>query len=335
MSALFFFVLINGINLINVRFFGESEFIFSCIKIIAILSMIGFGAYLLLSGNAGAQASVSNLWQHGGFFPHGGYGLVMAMAPIMFAFGGLELIGITAAETRNPSQSIPKAINQIVYRILIFYVGAIGVLLCLFPWDHVAQGGSPFVLIFQSLNSHGVANVLNFVVLVAAISVYNSCIYCNSRMLHGLATQGNAPKILKRVNKRGIPVPAALVSAMITAGCVVMNYVMPEQAFGLLMMLVVSALVINWLMISWTHLKFKQAMHQQQLQPSFQSIWSPWSNYLTIGFVFFILLIMSLTPDMRMAVVLVPVWLGFLALMYVLKYRKQPLVAALEQGNQI
>ncbi|WP_288385935.1 amino acid permease [uncultured Acinetobacter sp.] len=332
-TALFFFIVINAINLINVRFFGESEFLFSCIKIIAILSMIFFGLYLLISGDAGPQASVANLWQFGGFFPNGIQGFIMSLAIIMFAFGGLELIGITAAETKNPSKTIPKAVNQIVYRILIFYIGAIGVLLCLFPWNQLAQGGSPFVLIFQSLNSHGVANVLNFVVLVAAISVYNSCIYCNSRMLHGLAMQGNAPRILQRVNRRGIPVYAAGVSASITALCVLINYLMPGKAFQFLMMLVVAALVVNWLMISWTHLKFRKAMQQRHHQTTFQSIMSPWSNYLTIAFIFGILIIMSITPDMRLAVMLVPIWLIVLAVVYQLKYRKKDILAAEAQTH--
>ena len=332
-TALFFFIAINAINLINVRFFGESEFLFSCIKIIAILSMIFFGLYLLISGDAGPQASVANLWQFGGFFPNGIEGFIMSLAIIMFAFGGLELIGITAAETKNPSKTIPKAVNQIVYRILIFYIGAIGVLLCLFPWNQLAQGGSPFVLIFQSLNSHGVANVLNFVVLVAAISVYNSCIYCNSRMLHGLAMQGNAPRVLQRVNRRGIPVYAAGVSASITALCVLINYLMPGKAFQFLMMLVVAALVVNWLMISWTHLKFRKAMQQRHHQTTFQSIMSPWSNYLTIAFIFGILIIMSITPDMRLAVMLVPIWLIVLAVVYQLKYRKKDILTAEAQTH--
>ncbi len=298
----FFFIAINAINLINVRFFGESEFLFSCIKIIAILSMIFFGLYLLISGDADLRPRGQSLaiWW---LFPNGIQGFIMSLAIIMFAFGGLELIGITAAETKNPSKTIPKAVNQIVYRILIFYIGAIGVLLCLFPWNQLAQGGSPFVLIFQSLNSHGVANVLNFVVLVAAISVYNSCIYCNSRMLHGLAMQGNAPRVLQRVNRRGIPVYAAGVSASITALCVLINYLMPGKAFQFLMMPVVAALVVNWLMISWTHLKFRKAMQQRHHQTTFQSIMSPWSNYLTIAFIFGILIIMSITPDMRLAVI--------------------------------
>ena len=327
-TALFFFVLMNGINFIHVRFFGELEFLFSCVKIIAILSMIGFGAYLLLSDSAGAQASVTNLWQIGGFFPNGLEGLVMAMAFIMFAFGGLELMGIAAAETSNPEKTIPKATNQIVYRILIFYIGAIGILLCLYPWNQVAAGGSPFVMIFQSLNSHGVANVLNVVVLTAALSVYNSCIYSNSRMLLGLAEQGNAPQFLKKVNQRGIPVPALLLSAGVTALCVVINYLMPQSAFEFLMMLVVAALVINWLMISVTHLKFRRAMQQQGVNTRFQSWASPWTNYLTIAFMFFILIVMSMTEGMRIAVMLIPSWLVILCIMYYFNYREKPVTVS-------
>ncbi|KAA8732404.1 amino acid permease [Acinetobacter qingfengensis] len=321
-TALVFFIAINLINLINVRFFGELEFAFSCIKILAIISMIGFGIYLLVTGGAGPSAGVSNLWQHGGFLPHGWTGLIQAMAFIMFAFGGLELVGIAAAETKNPGYTIPKATNQIVYRILIFYIGAIGVLLSLYPWDQVAKGGSPFVMIFQSLNSTGVANVLNVVVLVAAVSVYNSCVYSNSRMLLGLAEQGNAPKFLKKVNGRGIPVAALLVSAVVTAFCVVINYVAPKNAFEILMMLVIAALVINWLMISITHLKFRKFMLQQKQTTRFPSLAAPWSNYLTIAFVMGILLIMSLTEEMRLAVILLPVWLILLSLAYIFKSKK-------------
>lgn len=321
-SALFFFILINGINLINVRFFGETEFVLSLIKIVAILSMIAFGAYLLFSGTAGPQASVTNLWQLGGFFPNGAQGFMMAMAAIMFAFGGLELIGISAAETKDPKKSIPKATNQIVYRVLIFYIGAITVLLSLYPWNQVAEGGSPFVMIFHSLDSTGVANVLNFVVLIAAVSVYNSCVYCNTRMLHGLAEQGNAPKFLTKVNPRGIPMNAVLISSAVTALVVVINYMMPSEAFGFLMMLVVAALMINWLMIAITHLKFTKAMRAAKHQTSFKAFWTPWTNYLTIAFMFFILLVMSLTEGMRLAVYLIPVWLVALSIVYYVKVKR-------------
>lgn len=128
------FVLINLINLVNVRLYGETEFWFAIIKVVAIVGMIVFGAWLLVSGNGGPQASITNLWQQGGFMPHGFSGLVMAMAVIMFSFGGLEMVGITAAEAADPRRSIPKATNQVVYRILIFYIGSLTVLLSLYPW---------------------------------------------------------------------------------------------------------------------------------------------------------------------------------------------------------
>lgn len=192
-SAAFFFVLINLINLTTVKVYGEMEFWFAIIKVAAIIGMIAFGSYLLISGGGGPEAGLSNLWSQGGFMPFGFEGLVMATAIIMFSFGGLELIGITAAEADNPEKSIPKAINQVLYRILIFYIGSLVVLLSLYPWTKVVEGGSPFVMIFHDLNSTVVATALNVVVLTAALSVYNSCVYSNSRMLYGLKTAEECP----------------------------------------------------------------------------------------------------------------------------------------------
>lgn len=322
-SALGFFVLINAINLLHVKVFGETEFLFSMIKILAIIGMIGYGAWLLASGHGGAHASISNLWALGGFFPNGISGLIMAMAIIMFSFGGIELVGIAAAETKNPTTTIPKAVNQIVYRVLLFYVLTIIVLLSLFPWNQIAEGGSPFVLIFDSLGSQGVATVLNFVVLTAAISVYNGTSYGTSRMLLGLAEQGNAPQFLKKINQRGIPYAAILCSALVTLLCVVLNYIFPEKAFKLLMSLVVSAIVINWMMLALTHLKFKQRMLALQKSTLFPTLIYPISNYICIVFMLGILVVMWLTPDMRIGVMLIPLWIGCLTLTYWFKQRSK------------
>ena len=322
-SALGFFVLINAINLLHAKVFGETEFLFSMIKILAIIGMIGYGAWLLASGHGGAHASISNLWALGGFFPNGISGLIMAMAIIMFSFGGIELVGIAAAETKNPTTTIPKAVNQIVYRVLLFYVLTIIVLLSLFPWNQIAEGGSPFVLIFDSLGSQGVATVLNFVVLTAAISVYNGTSYGTSRMLLGLAEQGNAPQFLKKINQRGIPYAAILCSALVTLLCVVLNYIFPEKAFKLLMSLVVSAIVINWMMLALTHLKFKQRMLALQKSTLFPTLIYPISNYICIVFMLGILVVMWLTPDMRIAVMLIPLWIGCLTLTYWFKQRSK------------
>lgn len=321
-SAALFFVVINLINLVNVRLYGETEFWFAIIKVAAILGMIAFGAYLLASGNGGPQASISNLWEQGGFMPNGIEGLIMAMAVIMFSFGGLELVGITAAEAADPRRSIPKATNQVVYRILIFYIGSLTVLLSLYPWNNVVEGGSPFVMIFHALNSNLVATALNVVVLTAALSVYNSGVYCNSRMLFGLATQGNAPKVLTRVNKRGVPVLSIALSALVTSLGVLINYLMPGKAFELLMALVVSTLVINWIMICLAHLKFRAAKNRQGVITHFRALWYPFGNYLCLLFLSMILVIMYFSEGIRISVLLMPVWVGGLWLGFMLTRRK-------------
>ncbi|MCK8539687.1 amino acid permease [Yersinia ruckeri] len=320
-SAAVFFLAINAINLANVKVYGEMEFWFALIKVLAIIAMILFGGWLLLSGQGGPEATVTNLWAQGGFFPNGIMGLVMAMAVIMFSFGGLELVGITAAEAENPAESIPKATNQVIYRILLFYIGSLTILLSLYPWGKVVEGGSPFVLIFHALNSNVVATVLNIVVLTAALSVYNSCVYCNSRMLFGLAKQGNGPKMLLKVDGRGVPVIAIAVSAFATAFCVLINYLIPGRAFELLMALVVSALVINWAMISLAHLKFRATKNREGIEPKFKAFWYPFSNYLCLAFMAGILVIMCLTPGIQISVLLIPVWVLLLAVGYMLKKR--------------
>ena len=324
-SALGFFVLVNLLSLLNVKAFGELEFWFAVIKVAAVVGMIVFGLYLLIGGGAGPEAGVSNLWRHGGFFPNGVGGLAMAMAVIMFSFGGLELIGITAAEADDPSRTIPRATNNALYRILIFYIGALAVLLMLFPWQKVVTGGSPFVLIFAALDNGWVANVLNLVVLTAALSVYNGCVYANSRMLFGLAAQGNAPRALMRTNARGVPLNALAVSAIATGSAILINYFLPEEALGMVMSLAVAALVINWAMISWSHLRFRRSKDNAGALTLFRSPWFPLSNYVCLAFVAILLVIMAITPGLRISVILIPIWLALLGLGFWLRERRAAL----------
>ena len=255
----------------------------------------------------------------------------MAMAFIMFSFGGLEMLGFTAAEADKPRTVIPKAINQVIYRILIFYIGALVVLLSLTPWDSLLEtlnaGGdsyssSPFVQVFSMLGSNTAANILNFVVLTAALSVYNSGTYCNSRMLLGMAQQGDAPKALAKIDKRGVPVNAILASAAVTVIAVLLNYWMPHDALELLMSLVVATLVINWAMISYSHFKFRQHMNKTAQTPLFKALWYPYGNYICLAFVAFILVIMLLIPGIRISVFAMPIWVAFMGLCYWLKPKR-------------
>lgn len=307
-----FFILINAVNLVNVRLYGEMEFWFALIKVLAIIAMIGFGLWLLFSGSGGERAGIDNLWQHGGFLATGWHGLILSLAVIMFSFGGLELIGITAAEASSPETTIPKAVNQVVYRILLFYIGSLVVLLALYPWVDVKANSSPFVMIFHDMNSNIVASALNFIILVASLSVFNSGVYSNSRMLFGLSVQGNAPAFLTRVNKRGVPVNSLFLSAAITSLVILVNYLLPQEAFGLLMALVVATLLLNWLMICLAHLKFRAAMRRKGRDTQFKALFYPASNYLCIAFLLMILGLMCTMESMRTSAILLPVWILFL-----------------------
>ena len=317
-----FFVVINAANLVNVRLYGEMEFWFALIKVLAIIGMIGFGIWLLASGHGGERASIGNLWQHGGFLATGWHGLILSLAVIMFSFGGLELIGITAAEARSPETTIPKAINQVVYRILLFYIGSLIVLLSLYPWLEIKSSSSPFVMIFHELDSNIVASALNFVILVASLSVYNSGVYSNSRMLFGLSRQRNAPAILAKVNRGGVPVNSLILSGAITSLVVLLNYLLPHEAFGLLMALVVATLLLNWIMISLAHLKFRAAMRLQGRETRFRALLYPLGNYLCIAFMLMILVLMCSIDDMRLSALLLPVWIVVLFAAFKMMRRK-------------
>jgi len=317
-SVLFFFVVITAINLTNVKFYGESEFWLAIIKVAAVISMIVFGLYLLFTADVGSSISFSNLWTHGGFFPNGFSGLFYMLAFLMFAFGGIELIGMAAAEAKDPKKTIPKAINQVVFRILIFYIGSLTILLSLVPWNQLDLGGldkSPFVMIFSQMGIGWAAHLLNFIILTAALSVYNSGMFANSRMLYSLAQQGNAPKVFAKTNKQGVPIPAVLLSALLIFGCVLLNYFVPEDALGHLMYVVVGALVLNWAMISITHLKYRRFVKHANIKTSFPALWSPFSNYLVLAFIAVVLYIMW-TQGFKESVMMIPIWITAMLVLF-------------------
>lgn len=317
-SVLFFFVVITAINLTNVKFYGESEFWLAIIKVAAVISMIVFGLYLLFTADVGSNISFSNLWFHGGFFPNGFSGLFYMLAFLMFAFGGIELIGMAAAEAKDPKKTIPKAINQVVFRILIFYIGSLAILLSLVPWNQLDLGGldkSPFVMIFSQMGIGWAAHLLNFIILTAALSVYNSGMFANSRMLYSLAQQGNAPKVFAKTNKQGVPIPAVLLSALLIFGCVLLNYFVPEDALGHLMYVVVGALVLNWAMISITHLKYRRFVKHANIKTSFPALWSPFSNYLVLAFIAVVLYIMW-TQGFKESVMMIPIWITAMLVLF-------------------
>ena len=322
LSALICLVVITVINLVNVRAYGEMEFWMAIIKVSAIVCMIVLGAYLIFAGPQGFPDNLSNLWSQGGFFPNGAWGVALSVVVVMFSFGGIELIGITAGEADDPDHTIPKAINQVIWRILIFYVGTMAVLMALWPWNQVGKEASPFVQIFSNVGIPAAAHILNFVVLTAAISVYNSAIYSNSRMLYGLAESGEAPAFFKRLSAHGVPMNGIFVSSGITLLVVAVNYFFPGKVFMYLLSIAVAAAVISWVTIAVTHLKFRQYCAEQGHDTKFKSLFYPFTNYLCLAFLAGIILLMTQIPDMQMAVIVLPIWLLVLGLGYSYKKKK-------------
>ncbi|KVG23662.1 amino acid permease [Burkholderia ubonensis] len=323
-TAAFFFTLLNTLNLASVRLYGETEFWFALVKVVAVVGMIILGGYLMLSGKAGPQASVANLWNGPGFLAHGTTGLAIAMPVIAFSFGGLEMLSFTAAEADQPARVIPKAINQVPLRVLIFYVGSVAIVLMLTPQQDLVAAlrgsgdiysRSPFVEIFAKVGVGSAATLLNFIILTAALSVYNSMVYCTSRLLHGMAAQGDAPRSLGKVNQRGVPVRAILFPAALTGLCVLLNYVIPKGLLEALMSLIVAALLILWTIIIVVHLKFRRQTTSTAI--AFKAPLSPLSNLLCFAFVIFVAVVMFLDPSSKGAVVAIPIWLGIVFLAFV------------------
>lgn len=321
-DALVCLVVITAVNLINVRLYGEFEFWMALVKISAIVLMIVLGLCLLFGSGQPFPDNISNIWQNGGFMPNGWWGLALSITVVMFSFGGIELIGITAGEAENPDHTIPKAINQVIWRILIFYVGTMAVLMALWPWNKVGMEASPFVQIFSNVGVPAAAHILNFVVLTAAVSVYNSAIYSNSRMLYGLAMKNEAPEFLGKLSKRGVPVNGIFVSSGITLLCVALNYFFPGKVFMVLMSVATIAATISWMTITITHLKFRAKCLAEGKATKFKSPFYPVINYICMAFLLAVWGFMTQIEDMKLAVIILPIWLLLLWLGYKIKGEK-------------
>ncbi|KTC26489.1 proline-specific permease [Pseudomonas sp. ICMP 19500] len=313
--------LIGGLNLCNVKVFGEMEFWLSLLKVGAIVAMIlgGFGIMLFGIHSAGeTQASgLSNLWAHGGFMPNGIGGLIASFAVVMFAFGGIEIIGITAGEAKDPQRVIPKAINAVPLRILLFYVLTLFVLMAIYPWPQIGSQGSPFVQIFSNLGIGSAATILNIVVISAAVSAINSDIFGAGRMMYGLAQQGQAPKGFAQLSKQGVPWMTVVVMGAALLGGVVLNYLIPENVFLLIASIATFATVWVWLMILFTQVAMRRSMTKAQVaELKFPVPFWPYAPAAAIVFMLFVFGVLGYFPDTQAALMVGAVWIVLLIIAY-------------------
>lgn len=306
-----YYFFIGALNLCSVKVFGEMEFWLSLLKVTAIIAMIAAGLGIMMFGfGAGHESTgVSNLWSHQGFMPNGITGVIASFAVVMFAFGGIEIIGVTASEAKDPEKVLPRAINTVPVRILLFYVLTLFVLMAIYPWNSIGQNGSPFVEIFSSLGISSAANILNLVVITAAISAINSDIYGAGRMMYGLAQEGLAPKCFSRLTRNGVPWMTILVMAIALLLGVVLNYLIPKNVFLIIASIATFATVWVWLMILISQVAMRRSMSKENVaRLAFPVPFWPVAPMFTIIFMAFIIAVLGyfLIPVLPCMLV----WLG-------------------------
>lgn len=314
-------VLLLILNLLTVKLFGELEFWFALIKIITIIALIIIGLVMLVTGfqTSSGTVTVENLWAHGGLFPNGVTGFLMAFQMVVFAFVGVELVGVSAAETADPQKNIPSAINKIPVRILLFYVGALFVILCINPWNEMSAESSPFVQVFTLAGIPIAAGIINFVVLTSAASAGNSGLFSTSRMLYSLGNSKQASPVFAKLNKNSVPSNALIMSTIVVSVGALLSKLMPENAFSVVTTISAICFIWVWSIILISHIIYKRkkrALHDASI---FKAPLTPFINYVVLGFFVFLLIIMLFSEATRTALLLTPVWFIVLFILYKMK----------------
>lgn len=311
-------VMLGAANLISVKSFGEFEFWFSLIKVVTIILMIiaGFGLIFFGIGNGGEAIGFSNLWEHGGFFTGGWTGFFFALSLVIGAYQGVELIGITAGEAKDPRKTLTSAIQSIIWRILIFYIGAILVIVTVYPWDQLQSVGSPFVATFAKVGITAAAGIINFVVITAAMSGCNSGIYSAGRMLYTLGVNRQAPKFFTKISSQGVPIVGTMGVLIGLAVGVVLSYIAPENLFVYVYSASVLPGMVPWFVILISQIKFRKAKGAEMDKHPFKMPFAPVTNYLTIAFLLMVLVGMWLNDDTRISLIAGIVFLGIVTLSY-------------------
>ncbi|ALI32390.1 amino acid permease [Weissella cibaria] len=301
-----FLVALYGINVIAVSAFGETEFWFSMIKIVAIVAMIVAGIIMIVTHakTSAGVTSLSNLWQHG-VVAHHGHKLLAAFQMVFFAFLGIEFVGMTAAEAKDPLTTIPKSINSIIIRILIFYVGALVAIMSIQPWTNYSASESPFVQVFSGIGITAAAGIINFVVLTAAASSLNSSLFTTGRMLFSLS---NGKGYVGKLNRRYIPRNAINVSAVLIALAVLVNVFFPSNAFDLVTSVASAAFVVIYGVLVFAHLRYRQSADFKNGEKRFLMPGAPFTDYLTLAFLFGIFMILLFTKSTMPTTLLALAW---------------------------
>jgi GABA permease len=296
-------------NLISVKSFGEFEFWFASIKVVAIVGFLVFGSLFVLGFWPGAHGGIDNLTVHGGFAPNGLLPIMTgAVAATGFYFGA-EIVTIAAAEAAEPAKAVARATNSVISRALLFYVGSILLVVCLVAWDS-PEIATPYVSALNAMGVRGAAQIMNAVVLTAVLSALNSGLYASSRMLFALTGRGDAPRALAKLSRGGVPTRAILLGTLFGYGAVVMSYVSPDKVFAFLVNSYGTVALFVYLLIAVSQLRLRARLEKEDPSRLKLRMWGyPYLTYLTIASMLCILLAMAFIPEQR-----IPLIFGILSL---------------------
>ena len=295
-----------GINHLRARAFGEIEFWIALLKVTAIVGFVGLGLVAVLAPSLfpDSGVSVTNLWRHGGIFPNGVGGFVETLPIALFSFGGVELVGLVSAETHDPRIAIPKAVNGLIIRMLVFYVATMTIAMIVVPWDTIGAGSSPFTLVLQHLKIPGIAIGLNVIVITALISAINTVTFATGRVVASLAVEGYAPTKLAFLDRNGVPRRAVTIAMALISVSVVLNYLLAASIFKLLLTGVAGIVLMNWILFVTAHLRFRQTRRRAQLVSPLPVPLTPFSNIAVLVFLISLLALLTTAASLRSALLL-------------------------------
>jgi L-asparagine permease len=293
--ALIALAVVLTVNLISVKFFGELEFWFAIIKVGALVCFMAIGIFLLVTRQPvdGHVPGPSLLTDHGGIFPNGLIPMLLVVQGVVFAYASVELVGVTAGETDRPEEIMPKAINSIMWRVGLFYVGSVVLLAMLLPWGSYSAGESPFVTVLSNIGVPAAGGVMNLVVLTAAMSSLNSGLYSTGRILRSMAMSGSAPKFTGVMSRSQVPYGGILLTSGFCVLGVGLNFLVPSQAFEIVLNFAAIGILSTWSMIMVCHLMFwRKTQAGQAVRPSYRLPGSPWTEVVTLVFLASVLVLM-------------------------------------------
>ncbi|MFI9456329.1 amino acid permease [Amycolatopsis sp. NPDC052450] len=308
--ALIALAVVLALNMVSVKLFGEMEFWFAIIKVAALVTFMGIGIFLLVTQQPidGTTPGFSLISDHGGIFPAGLLPMVLIVQGVVFAYASVELVGVAAGETENPRKIMPKAINSIMWRIGIFYVGSVVLLAMLMPWDSYSKTESPFVTVLSHIGVPQAGNVMNLVVLTAALSSLNSGLYSTGRILRSMSLAGSAPKFTGVMNKNHVPYGGILLTSAVCVVGVGLNAVVPSQAFEIVLNFAAIGILGTWAIIVLSHLMFvRKAKRGEVERPSYRLPFSPYTEIATLIFLAAVVVLMGFDETGRITLYCLPI----------------------------